>query len=40
VLGATQSVSQNRNSKIGEIVIDPGQMMVTGSKTVQVEVKE
>jgi hypothetical protein len=40
VLGSTQSVSQNRNSKIAEIVIDAGDMMVSGSKTVQVEVKE
>jgi hypothetical protein len=40
VLGSTQSVLQNRNSKIAEIVIDAGDMMVSGSKTVQVEVKE
>jgi hypothetical protein len=40
VLGSTQSVSQNRNSKIAELVIDAGEMMVSGSKTVQVEVKE
>jgi hypothetical protein len=40
VLGATQNVSQNRNSKMAEIVIDAGNMMVTGSKTVQLEVKE
>ncbi len=40
VLGSTQTVSQNRNSKIGEIVIDVGEMMVSGSKTVQLEVKE
>jgi len=40
VLGSTQSVSQNRNSKIAEIVIDAPGMMVTGSKTVQLEVKE
>ena len=40
VLGATQSVSQNRNSKIGDIVIDSGEMMISGSKTVQLEVKE
>ena len=37
VLGGTQS---NKNSKIGEIVIDAGNMVVTGSKTVQLEVKE
>jgi hypothetical protein len=40
VLGSTQSLSQNRNSKIAELMIDAGEMMVTGSKTVQVEVKE
>jgi hypothetical protein len=40
VLGSTQSVTQNRNSKIAEIVIDPGEMAVSGSKTVQIEVKE
>jgi hypothetical protein len=40
VLGATQNAQQNRNSKIAEIPIDAGEMMVTGSKTVQIEVKE
>lgn len=40
ILGSTQSLSQNRNSKIAELVIDAGEMMVTGSRTVQVEVKE
>jgi hypothetical protein len=40
VLGGNQTVSQNKNSKIAEIVIDAGDMMVTGSKTVQLEVKE
>jgi hypothetical protein len=40
VLGSTQSVSQNRNSKITELVIDAGEMMITGSRTVQVEVRE
>ena len=40
VLGGNQTVSQNKNSKIAEIVIDAGSMMVTGSKTVQLEVKE
>jgi hypothetical protein len=40
ILGSTQSLSQDRNSKITELVIDPGQMMVTGSRTVKVEVKE
>jgi hypothetical protein len=40
ILGSTQSVSQNRNSKIAELVIDAGETMVTGSRTVQIEVKE
>jgi hypothetical protein len=40
VLGSTQNLSQNRNSKITELAIDAGEMMVTGSRTVQVEVKE
>lgn len=40
VLGTTQTVSQNRNSKIAELVIDAGEVMVTGSRTVAVEVKE
>lgn len=40
VLGSTQSVSQNKNSKIAELVMDAGETMVSGSKTVQVEVKE
>ncbi len=40
VLGSTQSLAQNRNSKITELVIDAGEVMVTGSKTVQIEVKE
>ena len=40
ILGSTQNVTQDRNSKITELVIDAGQMMVTGSRTVKVEVKE
>jgi hypothetical protein len=40
ILGSTQSLSQNRNSKVTELVIDAGETMVTGSRTVQVEVKE
>jgi hypothetical protein len=40
ILGSTQTVAQNRNSKVSEIVIDSGEAMVTGSKTVQLEVKE
>jgi len=44
ILGSSQSstpgLTQTRNSKIGEIEVDIGDMVVTGSKTVQVEVKE
>ena len=40
VLGGVQNVPQVRNSKMAEITIDAGNMMVTGSKTVQLEVKE
>ncbi len=40
ILGSTQTVSQDRNSKITELVIDPGEMMVTGSRTVKLEVKD
>jgi hypothetical protein len=40
VLGSTQNLSQDRNSKITELEMDAGGMMVTGSKTVKIEVKE
>lgn len=40
VLGGAQTAQQNRNSKIAEIAIDTGDMMVSGYKTVQLEVKE
>ncbi|MDP9171097.1 MAG: hypothetical protein M3N54_10810 [Acidobacteriota bacterium] len=40
VLGNAQSFTQNRNSKVAEFAIDAGDMMVSGSKTVQLEVKE
>jgi hypothetical protein len=44
VLAGTQSsfggITQTRNSKIAEMVIDAGDVMISGSKTVQVEVKE
>jgi len=33
-------VAQTRNAKIGEMEIDTGGMAVTGSKTIQVEIKE
>jgi hypothetical protein len=44
ILGRSQGsyggITQTRNSKIAEIEIDAGDMSVTGSKTVQVEIKE
>ncbi len=44
ILAGTQSsfagISQTRNSKIAEMVIDAGDVMITGSKTIQVEIKE
>jgi hypothetical protein len=40
ILGSTQNLSQDKNSKIAEIVIDPGEMMVTGSRTVKLDIKE
>lgn len=44
ILGSSQSsspgITQTRNSKIGEMEIDAGDMVISGSKTVQVEVKE
>ncbi len=44
ILGGSQSstngITQTRNSKIGEMEVDTGDMVVTGTKTVQVEVKE
>jgi hypothetical protein len=36
----TAGITQTRNSKIADMEIDVGDMAVTGSKTVQVEVKE
>jgi hypothetical protein len=44
VLGRTQSaesgITQSRNAKIGEMEFDAGDMVITGVKTVQVEIKE
>jgi hypothetical protein len=44
ILAGSQSssagITQTRNSKIAEMEIDVGDMAVTGSKTVQLEVKE
>ena len=39
VIGSTSSIAQNRNAKIAELSLDAGGNMVSGSKTVQVEVK-
>jgi hypothetical protein len=44
ILAGTQSsfagISQTRNSKIAEMAIDAGDAMISGSKTIQVEIKE
>jgi SpoIVB peptidase S55 len=44
ILGGSQpalgSVSQTHNSKLAELEISAGNMMISGSKTIQVEVKE
>jgi hypothetical protein len=40
VIGGTASIAQSRNAKMTELVMDAGGNMVSGSKTVQVEVKE
>ncbi len=44
ILAGAQSslagITQSRNSKIAEMEIDAGEMAVTGSKTIQVEIKE
>jgi hypothetical protein len=44
ILGSSQttlgSISQTRNSKLAELEIGGGDCAITGSKTVQVEVKE
>jgi hypothetical protein len=37
---AAGGIAQTRNAKIGEMEIDTGGMAVTGSKTIQVEIKE
>ena len=39
VLAGTQGIAQTRNSKLSELEIDPGEVLVTGSKTIQIEVK-
>jgi hypothetical protein len=44
ILGSSQSsspgITQTRNSKVAEMEIDGGDMVINGTKTVQVEVKE
>jgi hypothetical protein len=44
ILGSSQSsspgITRTLNSKIGEMEVDGGDMVITGTKTVQVEVKE
>jgi SpoIVB peptidase S55 len=44
ILGGSQpalgSIAQTRNSKLAELEISAGDMMISGSKTIQVEVKE
>ena len=37
---AAAGITQTRNSKIGEIEIDGGGMVLSGVKTIQVEIKE
>jgi len=40
ILGGSQAISQTRNSKVAELEITGGDVVITGSKTIQVEVKE
>jgi len=40
ILGASQTVLQTRNSKVAELEITAGDTVISGTKTVQVEVKE
>jgi hypothetical protein len=44
ILGASQfgqaGITQTRNSKVADMEVDAGDAVVTGSKTIQVEVKE
>jgi hypothetical protein len=37
---SSAAITQTRNSKVADMEVDAGDMVVTGSKTVQVEVKE
>ncbi len=38
--GAQSGITQTRNAKVGEMELDGGDMVITGVKTVQVEIKE
>jgi hypothetical protein len=40
VIGNTASIAQSRNAKVAELTLDAGANMISGSKTVQIEVKE
>lgn len=40
VIGGTASITQSKNAKMTELVMDAGGNMVSGSKTIQIEVKE
>jgi len=40
VIGSTASIAQSKNAKVAELVLDAAGNMVSGSKTIQVEVKE
>jgi hypothetical protein len=40
ILAASQTALQTRNSKVAEIEVDAGDAVISGTKTVQVEVKE
>ena len=44
ILGGSQpgagAIQQTRNAKVAELEIDGGDMVISGSKTIQVEVKE
>jgi hypothetical protein len=37
---AVAGIAQTRNSKVGEMELDGGDMVVSGVKTIQVEIKE
>ncbi len=40
VIGGTASIAQTKNAKVTELIMDAAGNMVSGSKTVQIEVKE